>query len=72
MCLAEMGARGIDQGKKPLQTYTRSLYWSVMWPSIASRDKNDRLRHFVRKQATEKRAFTAAKRIASERAYFAS
>src|SRR5207342_1957774 len=35
--LALMEARGEDQGAKPLQAYARSVYWSVIWPSITSR-----------------------------------
>lgn len=38
MCLAELEARGEDQGEKPTQADARSLYWSAIWPSITSRD----------------------------------
>ncbi len=42
MCLAEMEARANYQGKKPLQACMRSLYWSVIRPSITSRYSHDR------------------------------
>src|SRR5437899_10053415 len=32
-----MKAKGDYQDLKPLQVYTRSIYWSVIWPSITSR-----------------------------------
>jgi hypothetical protein len=39
MCLAKIEAKGDDQDEKPLQAYTRSIYWSVIRSSITSRDR---------------------------------
>src|SRR6266700_185733 len=38
-----MKAKGDYQDLKPLQVYTRSIYWSVIWPSITSRYSQDAL-----------------------------
>src|SRR5260370_3170105 len=32
-----MKSKGDYQGLKPLQAYARSIYWSLIWPSITSR-----------------------------------
>src|SRR5882724_227066 len=37
MCLARIETRRDNQGEKPLQAYTRSIYWSAIRPSITSR-----------------------------------
>ena len=40
ICLPQRKAREDNQSEKPLQAYARSLYWSVIWPSITSRYMN--------------------------------
>jgi hypothetical protein len=58
MCLVGMEAREDDQGEKPFQAYARSLYWSVIWPSITSR-YSDLCKRDPRKQPRTSRQIRA-------------